>query len=273
MIEIACAADRAFLPHTATMLASVLANAGGEVRVHVLTAPDVGRADRKLLAGVGDAPIEVTPVDARLFEGLKAAGPFPAAVWYRTALPQILRGLERVIYLDSDVLVLDSLVPLWESELGDAWIAAVTNVFPNEEFAHVHCGRLGLDPARYFNSGVLLMDLNRLRAARSFDRVRDFALANREQLIFPDQDTLNGALGEHRLSLHPRWNLMLGIEQHPWSKQIHGAEAVAAAVADPAIRHFEGTANKPWLTDAPEWSRQLWDRYRVAPERLGNGAR
>jgi lipopolysaccharide biosynthesis glycosyltransferase len=93
MIEIACAADRAFVPHTATMLASVLDNAGAEVRIHVLAAPDVGTTERELLAeavAARGAAIEWHPVDPGMFVGLKAAGPFPAAVWYRTALAEIL---------------------------------------------------------------------------------------------------------------------------------------------------------------------------------------
>ena len=40
---------------------------------------------------------------------------------------------------------------------------------------------------------------------------------------------------------------MLGIEQHPWSADVHGADLVAEARASPAVRHFEGTTNKPWL--------------------------
>jgi lipopolysaccharide biosynthesis glycosyltransferase len=265
MIEIACAADRAFLPHSATMVASALENAGAPVRIHVLAGPDVGRRDRRRMTRMvrrAGGEIEIHRVRREELRGLKVAGPFPAAVWYRVALPQLLGEVDRVLYIDSDALVVGSLIPLWGAELGDAWLAAVTNVFPSEEFGRVHCRGLGLDDATYFNSGVLLLDLKRLRAADSLDRVREFAVANHARLVFPDQDALNGALGDQRLPLHPRWNLMMGTQAHAWSASRYGPDEVRSAIEDPAILHFEGAANKPWLAKPTEMAGVLWGRYR-----------
>lgn len=265
-LELACSSSRAFLPHAATMLASAVPHLGADARVHLLLADEIPDRERQALASVvsdrGAEPV-VHTMDPERFRGLKSGGAFAKPVWFRTALGELLPETNRVIYLDSDLLVLDSLVPLWETDLGTSWLGAVTNVFPDQELARLHCERLGIDAGRYFNSGVLLLDLERMREGRAFERVREFAIANREALIFADQDSLNGALAEQRLQLHPRFNLMLGIELHPWADEVHSPEAIAEARANPVIRHFEGGTNKPWLPQAPEEARHQWERLRA----------
>ncbi len=265
-IEIACATDRAFLPHAATMLASLLANGGTAPRVHLLAGEGIGRRERRrigeVLAGSG-VELTVHRMDDGRFEGFRAAGPFPVAVWYRTLLPELLAESPRVLYLDSDLLVLDELGPLWDTDLRGAELGAIRNAFPDRELADRHPRSLGLDPRRYFNSGVLLMDLERMRADHAFERVRDFALANAGSLVFPDQDTLNGAFAYSCRLLDPRWNLQLGAELHPEELPADERAAIEAASADPAIRHFEGAVNKPWRQSAPPGVRELWSTYRA----------
>ena len=76
-------------------------------------------------------------------------------------MPELLPEVERVLYLDVDTLALDDLAPLWRTDLGDAYVGAVTNVFqPDHLF---HAAELGIRPEDYFNSGVLLLDLAALR--------------------------------------------------------------------------------------------------------------
>src|SRR5437879_3158835 len=78
--------------------------------------------------------------------------------WYRIFLPELLPELDRVLYLDADVIVVDSLIPLWNVDLSEDYLAAVTNVF---QAAHVHRPvELGLaGPRAYFNSGVMVLNL------------------------------------------------------------------------------------------------------------------
>ena len=265
MIEIACAADRAFWPRVATMLTSALDHAGERPRIHVLAGGGLSYRERRrmvLMLEERGAEATIHRMRDETFEGLRATGPFPVVVWYRTALAETLADVDRVLYLDSDLLVLDSLEPLWETELGDNLVGAVTNVFPDRELAGRHCEALGIEPSRYFNSGVLLLDLAGMRTERSSERIRDFARRHAERIVFPDQDALNGALGERRLALDPRWNLLLGAEHHPGEVPGTERQAIEAAIAHPAIRHFEGAANKPWRRSAPAWARELWRQHR-----------
>jgi lipopolysaccharide biosynthesis glycosyltransferase len=187
-----------------------------------------------------------------------------SAMWYRVLLPELLPDLTKVLYLDADTIAVDSLAPLWETELDDHLLGAVTNVFQAD-----HLGRpaeLGLaGPEVYFNSGVLLMNLDAMRLEQSTERVRTYALANRGRLEWPDQDALNVVLGDRRLALAPRWNLMSSTMIFPWAPDVYGEAAFEEAVTNPAIRHFEGPSfAKPWHPDSDRPMRDLYFEHRRA---------
>ena len=265
-LEIACSARRDYLPHTATMIASLLANAGVALRVNLLVGDDVGEAEAEavatMVAGEGQE-LRVHRVEPDRLEGLKTTGTFPTAHWYRVLLPELLDA-PRALYLDGDVIVLDSLQPLAELDLGDSWLAAVTNPFPDNESAARLCAGLGVEPARYFNSGVMVLDLAALRDHDAPSRVIAYAAANAERLFLPEQDAMNAVLADRRLPLAPRWNAMIGVERLAWSEELFGPEAVRAALEHPAIRHFEGSgANKPWHPQAEAANRRLYETYRA----------
>jgi lipopolysaccharide biosynthesis glycosyltransferase len=264
-IEIACAARYDYLPHTATMIASALTNAGAPIRVHLLVADDVGPGERSALGRMveaGGGRLELPALDPAPLADLKTTGTLPSAHWYRVLLPDLLE-LERVLYLDSDLLVLDSLLPLWETALGEALLAAVTNPFPDPDSAARHCAELGVAAEAYFNSGVMLLDLAGLHAAGIPAAVIDYGRRHEDRLFLPEQDAMNAVLASRRLALAPRWNAMVGVHRLPWSSTIFGPEAVAEAVARPAIRHFEGSgANKPWSPQASPGDRELYMGFR-----------
>jgi lipopolysaccharide biosynthesis glycosyltransferase len=274
-IEVACAARHDYLPHAATMLASVLANAGAPPRVHLLIGDDVtdgecAELEEMLVSGGG--ALSVHRVDGSRVGDLKTTSVFPASHWYRVLLADLLAPIERVLYLDADTIAVDSLLPLWEAELGDDVLAAVTNVFPDPESGARLCAGLGVDPGDYFNSGVMLLDLAGLREIDAASQVIDYARANPERLFLPEQDAMNAVLAGRRRRLAPRWNAMNGVAKLPWSRDLYGADAVREAVERPAIRHFEGSgSSKPWSEGSEPEARDLYGTYRArTPWPLGS---
>ncbi|MDQ6747025.1 MAG: glycosyltransferase family 8 protein [Candidatus Dormibacteraeota bacterium] len=257
VLHVAAAADAAYLPHCAAMLGSVLQNAGGmKVNVHFLHGPSIPPGSVRALTGfVERAGGEMSshPVPNGAVAGLPAAGRITTEMWYRVLLPDLLPAVDRVLYLDCDCLALASLAPLLELDLSGCYLGAVTNVFEAQHLGRA--ARLGLDgPGAYFNSGVLLMNLDLMRRDGATAALLDYGRANANSLLWPDQDTLNVVLGHRRLSLAPRWNAMNSVLQFPSSDDVFGAAAVAEARAHPGIRHFEGPSiNKPWhyLCDDP----------------------
>jgi lipopolysaccharide biosynthesis glycosyltransferase len=248
-LHVACAVHGDYVPHSATMLHSVLAHRADQpVAVHYLHGPDLAAGARRRLAEMvsrGGGCISFVPVAEEAVAGLPAPGYFSRAMWYRILLPDLLPDLDQVLYLDADTVVLDSLEPLWATELRGNYVAAVTNVFEPHHLGRP--GQLGLaGPEVYFNTGVLLMDLALMRLDGCTEALRRFAL-DHEDLLWPDQDAFNVVLGHRRLELHPRWNCMNSVMHMEQSIDVFGGDAVTEARQHPAIRHFEGPSiNKPW---------------------------
>jgi lipopolysaccharide biosynthesis glycosyltransferase len=249
-LHVACAADDNYVAHAAAMLHSVLMNSGGlPVHVHFMHDPALAagslRRLRRMVESSGgrfDA-IAVAPEEVA---GLHVMRETSRPAWYRTFLPALRPQLDRVLYLDCDLIVVDSLRPLWETRLDGHLVAAVQNVIEASLVTRHHA--LGIPPDQtYFNSGVLLMNLERMRRERSHERVLEHARAHGDKLIWVDQDSLNLVFGSRCLFLHPRWNTQTSMFYWPEAEAVLGKQRVAEALADPAIVHFEGPdLSKPW---------------------------
>jgi lipopolysaccharide biosynthesis glycosyltransferase len=231
------------------MLHSVVAHAEGlPVHVHYLHGPGYPRRSAEAIErmldehGARASFVEIAP---ERIAGLPVDSLFTGAMWYRVFLPDLLPEVDRVLYLDVDTIAADSLLPLWEMDLSGHYLAAVTNVLmPQHRDRPAALGLTG--PEVYFNSGVLLMNLDEMRANGCTVALLEYARRMGSSIEWPDQDALNVVLGRQRLPLHPRWNSMNSL-RFPWSTDVFGAEAVREARARPAIRHFEGPDdNKPW---------------------------
>lgn len=238
----------------------------GTVQIDYLHGDDTSVAGRKRLAEmVKDLGGSITfqQVPDSWVAGLPIRGFTRKATWYRIFLTRLLEDAKRAIYLDTDLLVLDSLRPLWETDLGGRLIGAVTNVPPGPERGR---DRLNLGHYHYFNAGVLLLDLAAMRREDIDEEVRQFGVANASRLLVRDQDALNAVLHARRLPLHPRWNVMNSI-QWDYAADYYTAAEVAEARANPAIRHFEGPSfNKPWhLLGDTNMQRQYIQHRRETP--------
>jgi lipopolysaccharide biosynthesis glycosyltransferase len=265
-LHVACAADEGYAPHSAAMLHSVVAHRGGsDLRVHYLHGPSFPDRSAELIGEMverGGAAISFWEIPDERIAGLPAMDFVTQAMWYRVFLPELLPDVDRVLYLDVDTIAVDSLAPLGDIDLTDHHVAAVTNVF----YMRSHAQRpieLGISPADYFNSGVVLMNLGLMRRDGSTRALLDYAVEHGPELAWPDQDALNVVLGGRRLPLHPRWNCMNSVLMFPWSVDVFGTDAVEEARRHPAIRHFEGpTINKPWHYGSHSPMREVYFEHR-----------
>lgn len=266
VIHVACAARRDYVPHCAAMLHSALRRCDDHrIHVHFLHGPDLPRRRRERLAAMVErdgGEISFLEVADERVAGLRSSEQLPPSHWYRVFLPELLPELDRILYLDADIIVLESLWPLWETPLQGNLLAAVTNVFQLDHLSHLD--RLEIArPESYFNSGVMVMDLAAMRAADATRAVLEYADANYDRLRLPEQDALNVVLGDRRLPLHPRWNCMNSVLAFPWAADVLGAEAVEEARRAPALRHFEGpSVNKPWHILCEREMRELYLEHR-----------
>jgi lipopolysaccharide biosynthesis glycosyltransferase len=262
VIELACTTDGDYARHTATMLHSVFAtNPGTPFRVHVLCGalPETDRARLREVAGRFGAPLEFLDVGPQL------SAPFPdrrfhRSCWFRVLLPELLPTTDRVLYLDSDLIVRESLAALWDTDLSQHPFAAVINPF-YPFLPDYHVSHLGLAPGSpYFNSGVLLMNLRAMREDGFGDRVRHYAAAHPDNL-YPEQDALNALYQHECLALHPRWNAQSSLFDLKAAGLPFPPRQVEEARRQPAIVHFIGPY-KPWTYLCTHPWRHLYAEHR-----------
>lgn len=118
-------------------------------------------------------------------------GHITQAMYYRYMFAELLPAeLTRIIYMDSDIICQGDILPLWQVELGGHLLGATRDL--GEEKS---CARIGLINGRYFNSGVLVMDLTKWREQKLVNKL--FAWLKQVQgskVLWGDQDALNAVI-------------------------------------------------------------------------------
>lgn len=137
---------------------------------------------------------------------------YPQNIYMRLLIPYILdAAIKRVLYLDVDMVVLNNIAEVFETDLGGAIIAAVKDQRVSS-FGHSWGGiknykMLGLSPdLPYFNTGLLLIDIDGWRSFEVTKKVFECISKNKKYANYPDQYGLNVVLAQKWKSLDPRWN-------------------------------------------------------------------
>lgn len=255
-IPILFACDEAYAPYTAVAIASVYKHATASADVTILTpglSPATLRRFERIEQQQGHSlGILQVPLDAT--EQFPENLHWPKSSYLRMAAAEIV-DRERVIYLDSDVVVRAPLQELLAVELGECPVAGVADVTVEALARAPELNWLGLPAGDfYISSGVMVMDLARLRKERFLEAA--YAAqhsAAAAQFKFGDQCVLNSVLAGRKAALHPRWN-------------IHTSGVPVAAFhylfvsGTRGIFHFCGL-EKPWMERANPALRAIWAEY------------
>lgn len=144
-------------------------------------------------------------IDTAVPHGFMADAPilfhYTKEMYYRIFAAGLLpREVDRAIYLDPDMVIVNPLTDLYRLELGEKLFAAAKS--PNPLTQSTNKKRLGLeDSADYFNSGVLLMNIERLRQLDDREAVGKYIRSHGDTLMMPDQDILNVFYGDRTVIL------------------------------------------------------------------------
>ena len=203
--------DKGYLRQLTVMLYSLQdSNPNETFAVYVmnssLTAEDLDWVQGHLPAGRCRL-IDVKVPDGE-FSGAPVTKRYPKEMYYRIFAARYLpRTMERILYLDPDLVVINSLSRLWKEDLDGYYFAAASHVW--NALQKVNEVRLQLDDdSPYINSGVLLMNLELLRREQDEKEVYEYIEEFRRRLVLPDQDVISGLYGERILPLDPyRYNM------------------------------------------------------------------
>lgn len=169
---------------------------------------------------------------------------YPKEIYYRIFAARYLPDtLDKVLYLDPDLIVNGSIKALYGLPMEEYYFAAASHI---GEFMHkVNEMRLDLEEdSPYINSGVMLMNLERLRKEQNYDEVFQFIEKRKNLLILPDQDIISSLYGTRIYALDSfRYNMTerLFLRHTPFEKQLD----LEWVRRNSIIIHYCGR-NKPW---------------------------
>lgn len=229
-------------------LTSVLKNAGYDrYEVYILHS-DLTAEDQNAIrqtAG-GKAELHFLPIDETMFDGFPETNRYPKQIYYRLAAPLLLpEELDRILYLDVDLVVINSLQELYHTDFEGNYYIACSHV--GSSLTKLNQLRLGVEEdVPYVNTGVMVMNLPLLRQNLTLEQLRMIAMEKMRSFILPDQDILTIMHGDHiKLADTLRYNLsdrLIRLQNaDPRNERIDLQWVREHA----AILHFYGK-NKPW---------------------------
>ncbi len=165
-----------------------------------------------------------------------------AVYYYRAFIARLFPQYDKGIYIDSDTILLDDIGKLYDIDLGENVIAARVDpkVAMVPEFVNYVEKALGIPAKDYVNSGVILMDLKKLRKLHYITRMTDLIKGDAD-LVAPDQDYLNVILKGKIKHLDKCWNMQ------PEGEDEKGAKLI----------HFN-LSKKPWFHDDVNCGELFW---------------
>ena len=211
-INIVLCSDDNYAQHIAVVMASVIANTKAQVCFFVIS-DNISQEKIIKLKNTADkfnTVIEFIDVPEEKFTNVYLSGHVSKAAYFRLALADILPvGIEKVIYLDVDLLVYDDINKLWQYNLKTFPLGAV------KDFGIMASGRLCKQKAEviglpeneaYFNSGVLLINLKQWREKNYTAQILE--VINKNSFPHHDQDALNKIFMKNWLQIDLRWNII-----------------------------------------------------------------
>ena len=251
-LGIVLSADKNYVPYLAVTIKSIFDYADPKYNYDVLIFDDgITAYQKELLAEMCkkncsiryiDVEELLKEVDTTLFQ---VKGIWSAATFYRLFIPKIMADYSKVLYLDCDILVRDSLVSLFNVDMGNKHIASVSDYMtfsPKLTKVKRHMDEIGVkDYKKYFNAGVVLFCPNKI----DYNKFKDsfLKILETKKLAFLDQDILNiifeGKVNLLDLEWNYQYNLLNDYPELRQNKKLDNAEK------DAKIIHYT-TSYKPW---------------------------
>lgn len=207
-IEIVLASDNNYAQHLAVTIVSVLENntSNSEINFHILE-NGLKEENKVILKQITDkhntVSLKFYNIDSSLIKDFPEIGHLSKATYLRLFIPDILpQDIEKVIYLDCDLVVLKDLKELYNTDLGDRPLGAVRDV-KSKEIIRIYFYP-GLQ--NYFNAGMLLINTRAWREAKIKNRSTKFIEQYHQELSTADQDALNCLFANNWLEIHKKYN-------------------------------------------------------------------
>lgn len=286
IIPVVFASDNNYVPMLTTTIYSMLKNVSADYYLDIIVltrdiSAENQRTMREFVAGFENASLSFFDV-SQVIERYQLTTNNPhisVETYYRFLIQDLLPHYDKVLYLDSDLIVEGDVSELFTIDLGDNLLAAahdvdfVANVnLKNGNRLSYAKNILGMkDPYGYFQAGVLVLNTRAMRAECTMEQWLEFASDDR--FIYNDQDVLNAHCEGRVTYLDYDWNVMIDCGGRIGNLFPYAPAEMFNAFLDSRLHekivHYAG-CEKPWKQADCDRSELYWRYAREMPfyERL-----
>ncbi|HCX61044.1 MAG TPA: glycosyltransferase family 8 protein [Clostridiales bacterium] len=187
-------------------------------------------------------------IPSSMFNKAPVTDRYPKEMYYRIFAVQYLpESLDRILYLDPDIVIINSISSLYNMEMGDNFFAAASHV--SKSLKKINEIRLDMpEDSTYINSGVMLLNLKALRKNQNIHDVYEYIENKKAFFLLPDQDVINGVYADKTVLIDAMiYNLsdryLYLYNANP--KNISTKKDIRWITYNTSIIHYCGK-NKPW---------------------------
>lgn len=242
IIKIALISDNEYFPFALTTITSIINNINSEYVIYCITC-DINDLE------INDAKQKFKNYNVKFIEGnlnlvknIRPKRHVSLAAYLKLILPEILPEEDRIIFLDSDLLVRKDISLLWNNFDENYSILAVWN--PGYTYDNLV---MGLSPEeKTFNCGVMLMNLKKMRYNNGPQKLLDFVERKNHLTILNDQAAFNAVYAKDWKQLPLTWNVQYKFFLQKYDSFNLTKEEQQEIINDPYILHFT-SESKPWM--------------------------
>lgn len=191
-----------------TLYSLIIHNKDIRFNVHLLHADlnEIQKQDLERFVNSFNSEIRFYQIDESIFYGMpKMQYDASYSAYYKLLLPYFLKNLQKVLFLDCDIIVKGSISKLFQLK-HDSFISAVSDYKINKSRKEHVKQIVGDSDFNYFNSGVMLFDFSKSYEIVSIDELKQYMLSFKELIRFHDQDVFNHFYAQNCCFLDEKYN-------------------------------------------------------------------
>ncbi|MGH1368621.1 MAG: DUF4422 domain-containing protein [Maritimibacter sp.] len=285
-VNVAFSSDANYLPHTAAMLRSLIDHTNDERHYNLfylhenISGRDLELLD-SLLFGHSNVSLHAINVRSPFSKNYRSAHHAPTnATFNRFLLFSLLPDLDRLIYIDVDMILNGDIAEIFDVKMDGFKVAAVpdfimtrvltsqvTTSDPNVpdlyEYMRDELGLTDEQISRYFNTGLMVLNFKEMdvpaTGRRLLERVED------SRYFFRDQDILNVHFKDDYMMMPARYNVFNSNLQEYDNVPLENRALALAAKQNPFVIHYAAWQHKPWTYPNTQYSDQYWNALARTP--------
>lgn len=244
-IHVTCSLDSKYTRFAGVLMTSLFENNKEEYIVMHIMGFELSADDKRALKLICDGysnDVVFYDIEEERFRGFPTTKQWNIATYFRLLLPNLIDSkVERVLYLDCDIICRGSIRELYDVNLQGNIIGAIEDHVMSPRMSLSYTNDINPDNF-YFNAGVLLIDLQAWRGNHITSKCFDYLLSHKPMHL--DQDTLNSVLQNRWKHLSYRWNYMADFHSAYFKQEEYEMDMRKTYPFYPVIIHFTGV--KPW---------------------------